>query len=159
MLDGMCRFEDMIKAAKDNKMMLARQNTANMYSSVEFYTAMSHAGIKPILGLETYIVDDIKNNQRKKNHLVLLVKNEIGWNNLIQISSYAFTDGFYYKPTIDKAFLKGHSEGLIALSSCVQGEVPSKLISDDFDGAKKSAEEYLSMFKKETITGNSEPLP
>lgn len=149
MLDGMCRFEEMIKAAKENKMMaVAATEHGNMYSAVEFYTAMSHAGIKPILGLETYIVDDIKNNQRKKNHLVLLVKNETGWNNLIKISSYAFTDGFYYKPTIDKAFLKDHAEGLIALSSCVQGEVPSKLISDDYEGAKKAAEEYLSIFKE-----------
>jgi DNA polymerase-3 subunit alpha len=146
-LDGMCKFEHIVEAAKKNNMMaVAATEHGNMYSAVEFYSAMVRAGIKPLIGLETYVVEDVKKNQRKKNHLVLLVKNEEGYKNLIKISSFGFTDGFYYKPSVDKAFLREHSAGLIALSSCVQGEIPNRIIGGDYDGARAAAEQYLSMF-------------
>jgi DNA polymerase III subunit alpha len=147
LLDGMCKFDELIDASlKNNMFALAITDHGNMYGVVEFCSALAKAGLKPIVGLETYVVEDIRKNTREKSHLVLLVKNETGYKNLIKISSFAFTDGFYYKPTVDKVFLQAHSDGLIALTSCLQGEVPSKIINNDPEGAKEAAAWYLKTF-------------
>lgn len=147
LLDGMCKFEELAPAlAKLNMHTVALTDHGNMYGAVEFYSQIAKAGIKPIIGIETYVVEDVKNNKREKGHLVLLVKNDEGYKNLIQISSFAFTDGFYYKPSVDKAFLKEHAKGLIALSSCVMGEVPSRIINNDAEGAEETAKWYLEAF-------------
>ncbi len=147
LLDGMCKFEELAPAlAKLNMHTVALTDHGNMYGAVEFYSQIAKAGIKPIIGIETYVVEDVKDNKREKGHLVLLVKNEEGYKNLIKISSFAFTDGFYYKPSVDKKFLKEHSAGLIALSSCVMGEVPSKIINSDPEGARDAAKWYLETF-------------
>ncbi|HDT14887.1 MAG TPA: DNA polymerase III subunit alpha, partial [Firmicutes bacterium] len=146
-LDGMCKFEKIAEAAKANRMFAAAlTDHGNMYGVVEFYDAMRRAGIKPIIGMEAYLVDDVKNNTRKKSHLVLLAKSEEGYKNLMALSSFAFVKGFYYKPTIDKNILKDNSKGLIALSSCIQGEVPAKILENDYEGAKEAAEFYLKTF-------------
>jgi len=150
-LDGMCRIEEIIKSARNYNMPAAAiTDHGNMHGAVEFYSALAKAGIKPIIGMEIYIVDDIKHNIknkiREKNHLVLLAKNEAGYKNLIKIASFAATEGMYYKPTADKTFLKNHAEGLIGMSACVQGEVPSKIIAGDMDGAKNAALYYLRVF-------------
>jgi len=143
----MCRFDDIIEACRKNNMLsVAITDHGNMYGIVEFASAMTKAGIKPILGMETYVVDDLSIKSREKKHLVLLVKNEKGYKNLIKISSFAFTEGFYYKPSVDKKFLEQHSEGLIALSSCLQGEVPTAVLNNDMETAKKAAEWYLKTF-------------
>ncbi|MCX8093896.1 MAG: DNA polymerase III subunit alpha, partial [Candidatus Goldbacteria bacterium] len=146
-LDGMCKFDELIEIVQKNRMTaLAITDHGNMHGVIEFYEAMYKAGIKPIIGMEIYLVDSIKNNTREKNHLVLLVKNEIGYKNLIKIASFASTVGFYYKPTVDKEILKQYANGLIALSSCIHGEIPRKLINNDYEGAKLSAEDYLKIF-------------
>lgn len=146
-LDGMCKFDELIEIAQKNKMTaLAITDHGNMHGVIEFYDTLYKAGIKPIIGMEIYIVDSIKNNIREKNHLVLLVKNEIGYKNLIKIASLASTIGFYYKPTVDKEILSKHSDGLIALSACVNGEIPKKIINNDYEGAKESAIEYVKIF-------------
>lgn len=143
----MCRPEDIIETAKKyNMTAVAATEHGNMYGAIEFYSAVSKAGIKPIIGYEAYIVDNIKDKKRKKNHLLLLVKNEEGYKNLIKIASYAFTEGFYYKPTVDKKFLAEHTKGLIALTSCLQGEVPSMIIEGDIEGAREKAQWYLENF-------------
>jgi DNA polymerase-3 subunit alpha len=147
LLDGMCKFEELIEAArKYNMFSLALTDHGNMYGTVEFVSAMSKAGIKPIIGMESYVVEDVRKNTREKTHLLLLVKNEAGYKNLIKISSFAFTQGFYYKPSVDKEFLKEHSNGLIALSSCLQGEVPSRIVNNDIEGAKQAAIWYRDVF-------------
>lgn len=147
MLDGMCRFEDIIEACKLNNMhACAITDHGYMYGAVEFYSSLSYAGLKPIIGLETYVVDDIRQKSREKNHLILLVKNEIGYKNLLKIATLAATDGFYYKPAVDRAFLAEHADGLIALSACMQGEVPNKIINNDLEGAMMAAQEYNRMF-------------
>jgi DNA polymerase-3 subunit alpha len=117
-----------------------------MYGVVEFYSGLAAAGLKPIIGLETYVVDDITHKSREKYHLILLVKDDEGYGNLLKIASFAATEGFYYKPTVDKKFLAGHSKGIIALSSCLQGEVSNKLVNNNPEGAAISAGEYLSIF-------------
>jgi len=143
----MCKFEELIDVAQKNKMTaLAITDHGNMHGVIEFYHAVYKSGIKPIIGMEIYMVDSIKNNTREKNHLVLLVKNEIGYKNMIKIASFASTVGSYYKPTVDKECLAQYSNGLIALSACIHGEIPRKIIGNDYEGAKKSAIEYLKIF-------------
>jgi DNA polymerase-3 subunit alpha len=147
LLDGMCKFDDMIESCRNYGMhSCAITDHGYMYGVVEFYSTLSAAGIKPIIGLETYLVDDIREKSREKNHLVLLVKNEAGYKNLLKIATFACTEGFYYKPTIDKKFLKDHAEGLIAMSACLQGEVPRAIINSDPDAAYNAAQEYLKTF-------------
>ncbi len=146
-LDGMCKFDELIELAHENKMTsLAITDHGNMHGVIEFYETIYKAGIKPIIGMEIYLVDSIKNNAREKNHLVLLVKDETGYKNLIKIASFASTTGLYYKPTVDKECLSQYSKGLIALSACIHGEIPRKLINNDLEGAKESAIEYLKIF-------------
>ena len=151
LLDGMCKFDGLIEAAKKYDMnMVTITDHGNMYGVIDFYDAMVKAGIKPIIGMETYVTDDIKKHinekSREKYHLVLLVKNQEGYKNLIKLSTFGFTQGFYYKPTIDKKVLKENSSGLIALSSCVHGEVSAKIINNDETGAFSAATEYISIF-------------
>ena len=112
-----------------------------MYGCVEFYKQAVEQGIKPILGCEVYVASKsmyIKqvDKENSTNHLVLLVKNEVGYQNLMKIVSQASIDGFYYKPRVDHEYLKKHSEGIIALSACLGGEVQSNILKDNYDKAK-----------------------
>ena len=123
-----------------------------MYGCVEFYKQAVEQGIKPILGCEVYVASKsmyIKqvDKENSTNHLVLLVKNEVGYQNLMKIVSRASIDGFYYKPRVDHEYLKKHSEGLIALSACLGGEVQSNILKDNYEKAKEVALLYKDIFK------------
>lgn len=147
MLDGMCKNDEIIDHCKKNNMSaVAITDHGNMFGIVEFYYDIINAGIKPIIGIELYIVDDIKKNTREKNHILFLVKDDVGYKNLIQLATFASTKGMYYKPTIDKKILSDYSKGLICLTSCIKGVIPSKILQNDFDGAKQEAEFYLKTF-------------
>ncbi|MEG2815772.1 MAG: DNA polymerase III subunit alpha, partial [Oscillospiraceae bacterium] len=122
-----------------------------MYGAVAFYKAAKKAGIKPIIGCEVYVAprgmtDKEYGVDNKYSHLILLCKNEIGYRNLCYLVSEAFTDGFYVKPRIDWAILREHAEGLICLSGCLAGEIPQKLINDNYAGAKARALELAELF-------------
>ena len=124
-----------------------------MYGCVEFYKQAKAAGIKPILGCEVYVAaKSMKIKQPDKenstHHLVLLVKNEKGYENLMKIVSKASIEGFYYKPRIDHEYLKSHSEGLIALSACLAGEVQQNILKNKIDKAKDVALLYKDIFKE-----------
>ena len=124
-----------------------------MYGCVEFYKQAVEQGIKPILGCEVYVASKsmyIKqvDKENSTNHLVLLVKNGVGYQNLMKIVSQASIDGFYYKPRVDHEYLKKHSEGLIALSACLGGEVQSNILKDNYDKAKEVALLYRDIFKE-----------
>ena len=124
-----------------------------MYGCVEFYKQAVEQGIKPILGCEVYVASKsmyIKQVDKANStkHLVLLVKNEVGYQNLKKIVSQASIDGFYYKPRVDHEYLKKHSEGLIALSACLGGEVQSNILKDNYDKAKEVALLYKDIFKE-----------
>lgn len=124
-----------------------------MYGCVAFYKEAIAQGIKPILGCEVYVAGksmDIKVNDKDNGtyHLVLLVKNEVGYENLMKIVSAASIDGFYYKPRVDHEFLREHSEGLIALSACLGGEVQKALLKDNYEKAKEIALLYKDIFKE-----------
>ena len=128
-----------------------------MYGTVEFYKAARKAGIKPIIGCEAYITTgsrfDRKVAQRssRSHHLVLLATNEMGYYNLIRLVSAGHLEGFYYKPRIDREILAAHSGGLIALASCLQGEVTSHLAEGDMDGAVAVTGAYTDIFGKDNF--------
>lgn len=135
---------------------LALTDTSALYGAVEFYSAAEKMGIKPILGAELWVAKNLrsKNNtaeDRRRNQIVLLVQNEVGYKNLLKIISIAQLDGFYYKARTDKALLKQHSQGLIALSGSLQGEVPAEILYGNYERAKQIALEYQEIFGKENF--------
>ena len=152
LLDGACRIEELIAAAVScGQKALAVTDHGVMYGSVDFYKAAKKAGIKPIIGCEVYVAprtrfDKIKEYDSSYSHLVLLCKNDIGYKNLIYMVSKSFTEGFYSKPRIDRELLEAHSDGLIALSACLSGDIPKALLAGDYDGGKTQAQWYNSVF-------------
>jgi len=154
MLDGACKIDKMIDMAKKNKMpAVAITDHGNIFGIVKFYQTAKRKGIKPILGMEAYVVEhDFSHPQTKADkryHLVLLVKNEAGYKNLMRIASESYINGFYYKPRINKEFLRTHSEGLIALSGCIVGEIPFKLLNKGKEEAQEALEFYKGLFKED----------
>lgn len=153
LLDGSGKINKIIqKACELNMKSIAITDHGAMYGCVEFYKSAIAAGIKPIIGCEVYVAAKsmhIKHNdsENSTHHLVLLVKNEKGYENLMKIVSFASIDGFYYKPRCDHEFLASHNEGLIALSACLAGEVQSYISSSDIKRAEEAALFYKNTFK------------
>ena len=154
LLDGSGKVKKLVKKAKELGMeSMAITDHGVMYGCVDFYKAAKEEGIKPILGCEVYVASKsmhIKNidKDNSTNHLVLLVKNEIGYENLMKIVSEASIEGFYYKPRVDHDYLRKHSEGIIALSACLGGEVQKALLNDNYEKARAVALEYKDIFKE-----------
>ena len=157
LLDGCCRIGELFDAVKERGMKsVAITDHGVMYGAVNFFKAAQSAGIKAIIGCEVYVAPRSRTDKQKPfdseyTHLVLLCKNETGYKNLIKMVSLGFTEGFYSKPRIDKELLSEHSEGLIALSACLAGEIPRKLLSGDYEGAKQSALWFDSVFGRENF--------
>ena len=155
LLDGLAKIDELVEKAKATGMdSLAITDHGAMYGIVEFYKKATAAGIKPIIGVETYITpgsrfDKTMGKGDVRHHLILLARNKTGYHNLIKLVTKSYLEGFYYKPRIDWEILKEYHEGLIALSACPQGEVPSALASDDLAKAKKIALEYSKLFGKD----------
>lgn len=153
LLDGSGKISKLLKKAKELGMeSIAITDHGVMYGCVDFYKEAVAQGIKPILGCEVYVASksmDIKtpDKENKTNHLVLLVKNEVGYENLMKIVSKASISGFYYKPRVDHDYLRDHSEGIIALSACLGGEVQRNLLNDNYEKAKEIALLYKDIFK------------
>jgi DNA polymerase III subunit alpha len=150
-LDGMCRIRDMVdRAVEFNMPALALTDHGNMFGAVPFYKACQKRGITPIIGCEVYLTPGSRHaknpDQRTRYHLVLLAKDLTGYHNLSRLVTLAHTEGFYYKPRIDKELLEQYHEGLIALSACLSGEVPKHLDRDDYEGARKAAAWYRDLF-------------
>lgn len=127
-----------------------------MYGVIDFYKAAKKRGIKPIIGCEIYVAkrsrfDKIHGIDNENRHLVLLCKNETGYRNLVAIVSKAWTEGFYSKPRADMELLREHSEGLIALSACLAGEIPRALSVGDYDEAKAAALRYREIFGEDNF--------
>ncbi|MGZ5474812.1 MAG: PHP domain-containing protein [Thermoanaerobaculia bacterium] len=133
----------------------------NLFGAVDFYDAMKKAGVKPIIGCEMYTaigsrhdkagVEDNSADAGANNHLIVLAANETGYRNLVKLVSIGFTEGFYYKPRIDKEILKEHREGLIVLSSCLKGEVSQALASGNYEKAKQTALAYREILGPENF--------
>lgn len=158
LLDGAGRIEDLVaKAAEYGMPALAITDHGNMFGAIEFYQKAVKAGIKPIIGCETYITRASRHDRTPAahgdgtNHLILLARNMDGYRNLMRLVSLGYTEGFYYKPRIDKAALAQYSGGLIGLSACMKGEVAAKLLAGDKDGARESALEYQHILGAENF--------
>jgi DNA polymerase III subunit alpha len=153
LLDSSAKIPKLIKRAKELGMKsMAITDHGVMYGCVDFYKEAKSQGIKPIIGCEIYVSQKsmkIKENNGENHnyHLVLLVKNEVGYRNLMKIVSTASIEGFYYKPRVDHDYLRLHSEGLIALSACLNGEVQSNILNGNLKRAKEVAIFYRDIFK------------
>jgi len=151
LLDGMCRITPLVNKAKEMGMnSLAITDHGVMYGVIEFYQAARDAGIKPIIGCEIYIAPNARTSRNagdKNNyHLILLAKDKVGYQNLIQLTTKAHLEGFYYRPRVDNALLEQHNQGLIALSACLAGEVSQLILSRRYDEAKQAALWYKKTF-------------
>lgn len=154
LLDGASRIGDMVEVAKKMNMpALALTDHGNMFGAVEFYKTAIAGGIKPIVGMEAYVAGTSRFDHKKVIgypdggfHLVLLVKNQVGYKNLMKLASSAYREGFYHRPRIDREILSEHHEGLIALSACQKGEIPYMLRDDRIDKAEDAIEYYGNLF-------------
>ncbi len=148
LLDGANRIDDLIaKAVEYGMPALAITDHGNMFGAIEFYQKAQKSGIKPIIGCECYMAPGSRTEKTggphdSAYHLILLARNNDGYKNLMRLVSIGYTEGFYYKPRIDKETLGQYSGGLIGLSACLKGEVPHRLLAGDRDGAREAALEY-----------------
>jgi DNA polymerase-3 subunit alpha len=164
LLDGMCSIPKLVARAKEFGMdSLAITDHGVMYGVIEFYQAAKEAGIKPIIGCEIYIAQGSRFSKntidRNNYHLILLVKNQTGYQNLIQLTTKAHLEGFYYKPRVDKELLEQHKEGLIALSACNSGEVPYLVLNGRYAEAKEAALWYKKTFEDFYFEIMRHPIP
>jgi DNA polymerase-3 subunit alpha len=152
LLDGLTKIDQLVARAKETGMdSIALTDHGVLYGAVEFYKLAKKNGIKPILGIETYVAPRdrfSKEPNERYFHLILLAENQVGWKNLIKLASKAHLEGFYYKPRVDKDLLREHHEGLIALSSCLGGEIDRALFANQPEEAKRIALEYQEIFGK-----------
>jgi DNA polymerase-3 subunit alpha len=154
LLDGASKIGSIAELAAEWGMpAVAMTDHGNMFGAIDFYRAMKEVDVKPIIGCETYCAVEsrftkkpARGIQSGSNHLVLLVKNEVGYKNLIKLVSCGYLEGFYYAPRIDKELLRAHSEGLVCLSACVSGEIPHLIEREGLKEARKVAEEYVDIF-------------
>ena len=151
LLDGAGKIDLLVKRAKELEMpALAITDHGVMYGVVDFYKACQKAGIKPIIGCEVYVAPKSRFEKIGRDdspyHLVLLVKNEEGYRNLVHLVSKAYLEGFYYKPRVDRELLSQYHEGLIALSACLAGEVPQDILNNDLAKAKEDILWYKNLF-------------
>lgn len=152
LLDGLARPEQLLKKTKEQKLKaLALTDHGVMYGSIEFYQQAKELGIKPIIGVETYVAPNGMESKRpgvdtRPYHLILLARNETGYKNLMRLVTEAHLKGFYYKPRIDFKLLKKHHEGIIALSACLQGEIPREIVNGNIQKAEEIAKQYNNLF-------------
>ena len=164
LLDGMCHISQLVSRARELGMdSLAITDHGAMYGVIEFYQRAREAGIKPIIGCEIYIAPDsrLSRNAGDKNnyHLILLAKDRTGYQNLIQLTTRAHLEGFYYRPRVDKELLEQYSQGLVALSACVAGEVSQYILNGRYEDAKKAALWYRQTFGNFYLEIMKHPIP
>tara|TARA_Y100000748_G_scaffold298771_1_gene294579 strand:- start:3403 stop:6846 length:3444 start_codon:yes stop_codon:yes gene_type:complete len=154
LLDGAQRVDQLVNTIDDLNMdSLALTEHGNMFSVVPFYKQAKKAGINPIIGCETYVAVGSRHDKKPaagggwgNNHLILLVQNQTGYQNLMKLVTAGYLEGFYYRPRIDMGLLEKYSEGLICLSGCLKGEIPEKMLNGDYEGAKNAALKFSEIF-------------
>jgi DNA polymerase-3 subunit alpha len=156
LLDGACRVRELVAACKALGMpALAITDHGNLFGAIEFYTAALEAGVKPIIGCETYLAPGDRRDRTPRGagetayHQLLLAMNLEGYRNLLKLASIGYLEGFYYKPRIDLAALREHSGGLICTSTCLGGMIPQELVRRDAAAARRVAEQFLEIFGPE----------
>ena len=156
-LDGLSKPEEYVKkAAEQGATALAMTDHGTMHGAIEFYKACKKHNIKPILGCEVYIAFNKLTDKRhqidnKRTHAVLLAETQEGYENLLAMATVASLEGYYYKPRVDWDLLKKHSKGLIALSGCMQGDVPQAVLNGDTSRAKELIERFQTVFGKDNF--------
>lgn len=159
LLDGAIRLEELVKKAASLEMpAIALTDHGNLFGAVEFYQAAEEAKIKPIMGCEIYVAPGSMHDKKTTNggkdaafHMTLLAANDAGYRNLVKLSTAAHLDGFYYKPRVDKELLAQHSEGLIALSGCLKGEINVALSGGQEAKALETAALYRDLFGRKNF--------
>lgn len=158
LLDGACLLEKLLTKVREHRMpACAITDHGNMFGAIEFYNMAMKVGVKPIIGCEVYMAPDSRFEKSSRGiqeasfHLILLAKNETGYRNLLKLTSAGFLEGFYYRPRIDKEILAQHKDGLICLSSCLKGEIPHLIYTNQVEQARKIADEYKSIFGKDNF--------
>lgn len=157
LLDGLPKIDQLLDfVIKDKMDAVAVTDHGALYGAIEFYKKAKEKGIKPIIGSELYMATEKMTDKRpnidnKSYHLILLAKNNVGYKNLVKLITKAHLDGFYYKPRIDEELLKKHSNGLIALSACIQGKIPRLILSGKKEEAKKVALYYQKLFGSDSF--------
>ncbi|MDH4163927.1 MAG: DNA polymerase III subunit alpha [Nitrospirota bacterium] len=160
LLDGAISVDNLVKKAVELKMpAVAVTDHGNLFSVIDFYQKALKAGVKPIIGCEIYVAPGSRfekampggRHDEEFYHLILLARNKQGYKNLVKLVTSAFLEGFYYKPRIDKELLQKHREGLIGLSACLGGEIPSLLLQNRYEEAKKAALQYQSILGQENF--------
>jgi DNA polymerase-3 subunit alpha len=152
LLDGLTKVGELVEVVKDLGMeAVAMTDHGTMSGAVEFYKAANAAGVKPVIGMEAYVAarsrhDRDPGKDKARYHLIILAMNDVGYHNLMQLSTTANLEGMYYKPRIDHELLEKYNEGLIILSACAGGELGERLRADDYDGAREIASWYKSVF-------------
>ncbi len=156
LLDGAARIDKLLDRAKSfNMPSIAMTDHGTMYGTIAFYKAAVKRGIKPIIGCEVYLAPesrfDRESTDGKYFHLVLLAENNKGYKNLTKLVTLASLEGFYYKPRVDKEILRKYHDGIIALSACVNGEIPRAILADDYPRAVEIAKEYIDIFGRDNF--------
>ena len=157
LLDGACRIRELVAAVRElGQEAVAITDHGVMYGAIDFYKEAKKQGVKPIIGCEVYVAPRGMNDKThgidsEYSHLVLLCENMTGYRNLIRLVSLSWTEGFYGKPRIDRRVLREHTEGLIALSACLAGDIPRFLQEGDYNSAYKRALEYREMFGEDNF--------
>jgi DNA polymerase-3 subunit alpha len=160
LLDGAISIDNLVKKTVDLKMpAVAVTDHGNLFSALDFYQKAMKAGVKPIIGCETYVAPGSRfdktapagQNEEASHHLILLARNRQGYKNLVKLVTAGYLEGFYYRPRIDKDLLRQHSDGLIGLSACLGGEIPALLIQGRYEDAKKTALEYQAILGNENF--------
>ncbi|MSS73427.1 MAG: DNA polymerase III subunit alpha [Candidatus Latescibacteria bacterium] len=155
LLDGACKIGGIAAIAQEYRMpAVAMTDHGNLFGAVEFYKTIKGSGVKPIIGCEVYVAVESRFNRKSapggnpsgSHHLVLLVKNETGYRNLMKLVSKGYLEGFFYNPRIDKELLRQHAEGLICLSACMSGEIARLVVREGYAAAHKAALEYREIF-------------
>jgi len=151
-LDGASKISELMEIVSGRGMpAVAITDHGNMFGAKEFHNAAKEKGIKPVIGVEAYVArrgmsENTSKDDRSGDHLILLAKNYQGYRNLVKLVSLSWTEGFYYKPRIDKDLLKEYHEGLIATSACIAGEIPAAILNNDPQAAQEVAMEYRAIF-------------
>ena len=156
LLDGFSRTKKLVQQAKALGMEhLAITDHGAMYGAIEFYKACKAGGINPVIGIEAYLTEDMHDHSKRfsddYHHLLLLAKNNTGYNNLLKLTTIANTEGWHLRPRIDKKVLEKYAEGLIVTSSCLSGEIPKTLLKEQQDDAYKMARWYQDVFGTENF--------
>jgi DNA polymerase-3 subunit alpha len=156
LLDGAIRIPELVKTVAQYEMpAVAISDHGVLYGVIDFYNACREAGIKPIIGCELYLAPrrmrDRTRQDQTSYHLLLLAQDEVGYRNLLRLSTIAHLEGFYYKPRVDKEVLRQHAEGLIATSSCLAGEIPDALLKGNYERARQLVSEYCDIFGRENF--------